>query len=88
MKHFSLSSLLNELNEDFEAEGGFPYQKTTLEKLIKEMGFKYKKIDKRIGKLNSPTLKVACGKYWDKITKFREENRNIVYLDETWYFKI
>ena len=69
---------------DFKDDGGFPYSETTLRDLIKNMGFRYKEVNKRIGKLESPSLKDACATYLVAIDNYRENNRNIVFLDETW----
>jgi len=70
MQHFTATSLLKELNEDLAENGGFPYHKTRFVNLLTNMGFRYKKIDKRVGKLQSPQLKISCAKYLDKIDKF------------------
>jgi len=72
------------LNEDLAENGGFPYKRRNFTELLMNMGFRYRKIDKRIGKLTAPQLQDACARYLHKIKKFREENRYIVYLDETW----
>lgn len=64
----------------------FPYKSaTTLKVLLNEMNLKYKKLDRRQKLMESSRIAKERRIYLDKIRQFREENRNIVYLDETWY---
>lgn len=57
----------------------------TLRRFVKANGFKYKKIDKRRSIMESSRILSLRNDYIRAIGKYREEGRNIVYLDETWY---
>lgn len=58
---------------------------STLRNALKSMGFTYKKVDKRRVLMESYRLRQWRHKYLLTIKKFREEQRPITYLDETWY---
>lgn len=57
----------------------------TLQNWIKKMGFKFKTINKRQAIMESRRIVDLRNRYLEQITKYREEHRQIVYLDETWY---
>ncbi|XP_050501612.1 uncharacterized protein LOC126881397 isoform X3 [Diabrotica virgifera virgifera] len=57
----------------------------TLQNWIKKMGFKFKKINKRQAIMESQRTVNRRNMYLEEITKYRQENRRIYYLDETWY---
>jgi transposase len=59
--------------------------KDTLSKCLKSIGFKHKIINKRAAIMETPRLLTWRTEYISKIRKYREEGRNIVYLDETWF---
>jgi len=84
-KLYSLDTLLQELDEDFKEDNGFPYRRTQLSRLLKKLGFKFKKIDKKVSKFDFPENKHWRFKYLNNLAKYRQENRLIIYLDETWF---
>ncbi|MGH9701391.1 MAG: transposase, partial [Candidatus Acidiferrales bacterium] len=68
---------------------GYPdYQYKSLETLrniLIHCGFKYKKINNRMVIMESQRIVKLRQEYLRKIKVFREANKNIVYLDETWF---
>ncbi|XP_050294327.1 uncharacterized protein LOC126734670 [Anthonomus grandis grandis] len=63
----------------------FPYSRETLRKLLKANGFYFRKCqNKRKILVERPAILHWRYKYIRAIRKYREEGRNIVYLDETW----
>ena len=59
--------------------------RTSLWRIVKAMGFKYRTIDKRQVLMESQRLQVWRRDYLNLIRQYREENRPIIYLDETWF---
>lgn len=57
----------------------------TLHNWLKKMGFKFKTINKRQAICESRRIIELRNIYLEEITKYRQENRHICYLDETWY---
>lgn len=57
----------------------------TLRKCIIEMGFRFQTIDKRQAIMETSRLRQWRFDYLSKIDNFRQENRSIFYLDETWF---
>lgn len=57
----------------------------TLRATLMDCGFKYKKIDNRMVIMESHRIVELRQKYLRKIKEYRQLNRNIVYLDETWF---
>jgi len=77
----TLGKLLRKLQEDMD----FPYSKYTLRRLLKANGFFFRKCgNKRKILMERPNILHWRYKYLREIKKYREEGRNIVYLDETW----
>lgn len=77
----TVSLLLNELKESIDFKGG----KTTLRMILSDMGFKWRRTQNN--------RKLLCEKsdirekritYLRAIKRFREENRPIIFLDETY----
>lgn len=68
-------------------EKSFPanFSEETLRIILHRVGFTYKKLNKRCAIMQTPRLITWRTEYIRKIRQFRSENRNIVYLDETWY---
>ncbi|XP_050674221.1 uncharacterized protein LOC126971829 [Leptidea sinapis] len=62
----------------------FPWRATSLRKLLKEMGYKWHK--RRI-LVERPAVACARSNYLRKIRQYRQDNRNIFFLDETWIDK-
>lgn len=63
----------------------FPYKRSTLHKLLQHMGFQYQVLNKRQAIMETPRLLSLRMDYTQQIKKYRSENRQIFYLDETWY---
>jgi hypothetical protein len=63
----------------------FDWKVTTLRRILKEMGFKWKRCGSRrkilIERKNIVNWRCA---YLQQIRKFREMGKPILYLDETW----
>lgn len=77
---------LDSLKQKLISEGtGIECSRTTLWEVLKKNGFKYTKIDKRQAIMETDRICKWRYNYLSDITKYREENRNIFYLDETWY---
>lgn len=58
---------------------------SSLHRVLRKIGFVYKKIDKRSVLLESKRMCELRHQFLVKIKQYRLENRPIVYLDETWY---
>lgn len=78
----TLDSLMDRLKSD---ETGINCKRTTLWKTLKRIGFQFKKIDKRQVIMESARLQKWKLEYLSKIKQYREEQRSIIYLDETWF---
>lgn len=76
---------LDSLREKLLANGQFTASRETLRRFLHKIGFRFKKIDKRICIKESQRLVEWRQKYLTQIHQFRTENRNIYYLDETWF---
>ncbi|XP_072389494.1 uncharacterized protein [Diabrotica undecimpunctata] len=58
----------------------------TLRRVLIECGFSYKKLDKRMVIMESTRIVIQRQHYLRKIKEYRDDNRDIVYLDETWFY--
>ena len=74
---FSLHAALVE-----EAE--YPFSKTTLYKTVHEMGFRYRKMDKKKALYEQHKIIASRASYLEKIKRCKEAKRPIIYLDKTW----
>lgn len=73
--------LLIKIKEEME----FPYGRESLRKLLKANGFFFKKCqNKRKILIERPNILHWRYKYLRAIKKYRQENRPIIYIDETW----
>ncbi|XP_050516493.1 uncharacterized protein LOC126891360 [Diabrotica virgifera virgifera] len=64
----------------------YPYKSLdTLRRALIECGFNYKKLDKRMVIMESTRIVIQRQHYLRKIKEYRDDNRDIVYLDETWF---
>lgn len=61
---------------------------TSLWRIVSQMGFKYKRINKRQVLMESQRLQKWRYEYITKIREYRLLSRSIRYLDETWFDKI
>lgn len=57
----------------------------TLRNVLLECGFKHKKLDSRMVIMESRRIVALRVEYLEKIKEYRQLNRQIVYLDETWF---
>ncbi|XP_022824365.1 uncharacterized protein LOC111354941 [Spodoptera litura] len=63
----------------------FPWGVTSLRKLLKQMGYKWQKChSKRRILIERPNIIYARSIYLRKIRQFRQNDRQIFFLDETW----
>lgn len=58
--------------------------RTTLWKIIHEIGFKYKVINDRKSVVEQLRVVMQRHSYFKCLRKYREEGRNLIFLDETW----
>lgn len=78
----TISSLHKKLKED---NSEIKLSEATLRRYLLKMGFAYKRIEKQNKLMESQRIREARNQYLNETKKYREENRCIVYLDETWY---
>lgn len=78
----TLDSLKQRLTND---ETQISCSRTSLWRVLSEMGFRYRKIDKRQVLMESHRLQKWRHEYITSVRKYRSENRPIIYLDETWF---
>lgn len=78
----TIDSLQKVLTAD---ETNISCSRTTLWRILKTMGFKYRTINKRQVLMESQRLQVWRRNYLNSIQQYRAENRPIIYLDETWF---
>ena len=64
--------------------GLFQVQKTTLRRLLKELGFSYKRISNKRHYYELPQIVEQRHLYLNRMRRNRSENRPVIYLDETW----
>lgn len=77
----SLKKLLQKLKSDTN----FPFSRETLRRMLKANGFYWRKCqNKRKILVERPNILHWRYKYIHAIRKYREEGRNIIYVDETW----
>jgi transposase len=58
---------------------------SSLRNILLKMGFKYKTINKRQAIMESQRLREWRYRFLIAIRQYRDENRQIIYLDETWF---
>lgn len=73
------------LQKTLSANGRFNVCRETLRKLLHTIGFRFKNIDKRVIIKETKRIVEWRQQYLIQINQFRVENRNIYYLDETWF---
>lgn len=76
------SKLLEAVKEKID----FPGSSHTLRKLLRDMGFKWKRCKNKKHRIlvEHPKITMWRFKYLASVRKCREENKNIIYLTETW----
>lgn len=57
----------------------------TLRNILIDCGFKHKKINNRMFIMESQRIVSLRQEYLRKIKEYRDANKNIIYLDETWF---
>ena len=63
----------------------FPWGNSSLQKIIKEIGFKLKRFNnKRSLLIERPQIVMWRHLYLTQLKLYRKENREIVFIDETW----
>lgn len=62
----------------------FKGEKTSLNRVLKEMSFRYKKINNKRHYYEQPHIIEQHHKYLRRMRKNRDDKRPVVYLDETW----
>ena len=64
--------------------GLFGGKKTSLHRLLKEMGFSYKRVNNKRHYYEQPRIVEQRHYYLERMRRNRSEKRPVVYLDETW----
>ena len=59
-----------------------------MKNFIRKLAFHYTKLDKRHALKESQRISEWRYKYLQQIKRFRDENRSIVNLEETWYYSL
>lgn len=77
----TIDKMLKAVNDDPDLPS---FKRTTFYQLIKVLNFKYAKRDRNSALVDRDEIVVWRRNYLKSIKKFREENRRIYYLDETW----
>lgn len=77
----TIENIFQKLKNDTE----FPYSPRHLSRLVKNLGFKFRRLNKRNVIVESPRIIVWRYKFLKTISRMRSEGRKIYYLDETWY---
>lgn len=76
---------LRKLLRQLRTEINFPFSRETLRRLLKSNGFCWRKCqNKRKILVEKPNILHWRYKYIHTIRKYRAEDRNIIYIDETW----
>lgn len=69
---------------DLKRNGLFCGKKTSLHRLLKEMGFNYKRVNNKRRYYEEPRIVEQRHYYLEQMRRNRSEKRPVVYLDETW----
>src|ERR1700729_2108660 len=79
----TLTMIKEKLDSEYSA---YKYQSLeTLRCILISCGFKHKKLDNRMVIMESRRIVELRQKYLHQIKEFRQSNRAIIYLDETWF---
>ena len=79
-KYPTMDSLLWAVKE----KGIFSEERTTLWRVMRKMGFKYKKVNDKRYIYEQPGIIVWRHEYLRRLRRNRRERRPVIYLDETW----
>ena len=79
-EHLTITKLLKSVRDD----GLFNGKRTMLRLLLKELGFKYKKVDDRRYYYEQPHIIEQRRSYLCKMRQNRIDKKTVVFLDETW----
>ena len=69
---------------DLESAGLFRGKKTSLHRLMREMGFGYRRVNNKCNYYEQPRIIEQRHSYLWRMRRNRIEKRPVVYLDETW----
>ncbi|CAC5387409.1 unnamed protein product [Mytilus coruscus] len=76
---------IDRLYESIKCDINFPGSKSLLLKIVKELGFKWKRSQtKRKVLIEKDAIVEKRIKYLHRIKDYREKDMNLVYIDETW----
>ena len=79
-RHLKLTSILYELKR----AGLFEGERTVLRSVLREMGFRYKRINNKRHYFEQPQIIKQRHRYLRRVWRNRREMRPVVFLDETW----
>lgn len=77
----TITKVLNKVNEDAMLPN---FKRSTFDKILKDLNFKWKKRGRNSLLMDRQEIVLWRREYLVKIKSFREQNRKIYYLDETW----
>lgn len=77
----TIDNVLGAVNDDESLPN---FKRSTFHKLLKSLDFKYVRRGRNSASLEREEIILWRRKFLKSIKKFREENRKIYYLDETW----
>lgn len=77
----TIDKIHQKINEDDTLPN---FSKTTLRRVLKHLKFKFQKKNRKSALIERPEIILWRTKYLKEMEGYRNENRNIFYLDETW----
>ena len=80
-------SRLNDMLKDELGKDGYSYGTATLWRVLKGIGFSYRRVSDRSILYEKPDLVKLRHSYLSKIKEYRNQGHYIAYLDETWIFE-
>ncbi len=82
--HRNESPTVEKVHTELRRDETYKYSKTTTYKIMKSLGFVFKERNDKLYICERPEIVARRRQYIQQIKKYRSENRNIVYLDETY----
>ena len=80
----NLTVLLNKIKGDDEI--GFHGSRATLARLLHDIGFEFKREDKRKALMEKPEISFKRFQFLKSYLEYKQLGYDIVFLDETWFY--
>lgn len=77
----TIDKVLESVNNDDSLPN---FKKDMMHQLMKKLGFKYSKRNRKSMLIDKPDIAVWRVKYLNEMAKYRRDGKKIYYLDETW----